>query len=236
VDCDSDGLVDDVDPDDDNDLLSDTIEVQIGTDRCQPDTDGDQVTDYYEYRVAYAINGGPVLPYPGRRPYPNPLTADSENDWDGDQLSTLAEFFAWRYTGRMDRFYSDADQDSDDDGTFDEWEDEDGDLLPNIVEIADFGGELNSEGPIEWLRIDSDGDGLCDGLDDLDHDGPPTPNAVADCSTQVPNNSIPGDPDSSKIDGDDNIYSNWYEWFNGTNPFNPCSPSPYPISPFCPHT
>ena len=86
---------------------------------------------------------------------------------------------------------------------------------------------------LNWLKTDTDGDGLCDGLDDQDHDGPPTPLSVADCSARVPNNgplpafpptdpsnTVPGgDPDPTRIDGDDNRYSNFYEWyFEGADP------------------
>jgi hypothetical protein len=232
--------------------LPDTIETSIGTDPCNQDTDSDDVSDYYEYRVAYELNGGPTLPYPGLRPYPNPLVADSGFDFDGDGLTVHGEFKAWMYTGRMDRFYSDAEQDSDGDGILDGAEDEDHDLLPNLAELGAFqtgainggGGELN------WLKTDTDGDGLCDGLDDQDHDGPPTPLDKADCTTMVPNNgpsgSPPtligaGDPDPNMIDGDDNMYSNFYEWqkagaaFDSAgDAYNPCKPSVYPVSPYCP--
>lgn len=238
-DCDQDSILNATDLDDDNDLLTDVEEQAIGTDACVYDSDGDSVSDYYEYRVAYEFNGGPVLPYPGRAPYPNPLIGDSIVDFDGDKLNMGQEFAAWQYTGRMDRFYSDADQDSDNDGIWDDEEDEDSDLLPNYEEITVF---INAR-PLDFLMTDTDGDGLCDGLDDQDHDGPPTSNAVADCSTPVPNNGPAdtpagtgaGDPNPSRIDGDDNIYSNWYEWAYGIagSPYDACSPSL--TSPYCPH-
>ena len=63
-DCDKDAIRNGVDSDDDNDLLIDTIETTIGTDVCAKDTDGDAVSDFYEYTVAYDLNGGPVLPLP----------------------------------------------------------------------------------------------------------------------------------------------------------------------------
>ena len=153
-------------------------------------------------------------------------------------MSHNAEFKTWQYTKRMDRFYSDADQDSDEDGTRDGWEDEDGDQLPNLVEFGSF------KRPLDWLDWDSDGDGLCDSLDDQDHDGQATPLSVADCSTPVPNNGPlgnpvtstgDGDPNASLIDADDNIYSNYYEWYtvagytqwnNGGGADDPCVPDP----------
>lgn len=239
-DCDLDGVPDASDLDDDNDLLTDVEEAKIGTDLCNPDTDGDGVSDYYEYRVATELNGGPVLVFPGRAPYPNPLVGDSGTDFDGDGMTMTQEYAAWRYTGRMDRFYSDANQDSDADGIYDDEEDEDGDLLPNGVELKLFNGTR----PLDFLVTDTDGDGLCDGLDDQDHDGPATPVASADCTTTLPNNgpfdiplgSGPGDPDPTRIDLDDNVYSNWYEWAHGNagSWYDPCDPNPF--SPYCPHT
>jgi hypothetical protein len=252
-DCDSDGIRNGIDPDDDNDLLVDTIELTIGTNVCLMDTDNDDASDFYEYTVAYQYNGGPTLPYPGLRPYPNPLFAgDAGKDFDGDGLTVHGEYRAWQYTGLMSHFYSDADQDSDNDGKLDGAEDEDMDLLPNLTELIDFQGERD----LNWLKPDTDGDGLCDGLDDQDHDGPPTPIANADCTSPVPNNgptpsgglpptltadSFPGGDPNGKIDGDDNLYSNFYEWYNSsaqigeeTDPYNPCMPSDYPVSPYCP--
>lgn len=243
-DCDRDGQINGVDIDDDNDLLVDTTELAIGTLPCNSDTDGDGPTDYYEHRVALEWNNGladriQVLPYPKLAVYPNPTKPDSENDLDGDGLMMMYEYQAWQFTKRMDRFYSDADQDSDNDLIFDDDEDEDGDLLPNDVELFNFGGFF----PLDWLITDTDGDGLCDGLDDQDEDGPPTAVGAGDCTTPVPNNGT-GDPDPLRIDGDDNVYSNWYEWAYGIgfdDPwYDPCNPSPYGIgpglSPSCPHS
>jgi hypothetical protein len=253
-DCDADGMKNAVDLDDDNDLLDDVTEASIATDPCDPDTDKDDATDYYEWRVAYEYNGGPTLPYPSLRPYPNPLVGDSSTDFDGDGLTTHGEFRAWQYTGLMTRFYSDSNQDSDGDGKIDSAEDEDHDLLPNAVELSAFQGGSPSR-DLNWLKTDTDGDGLCDGLDDQDHDGAPVPVSAADCTTRVPNNgptpafpptspsdTVPGgDPDGLKTDGDDNQYSNFYEWYlEGALPtspgeaYNPCLPSGYPTSPYCP--
>lgn len=238
-DCDKDGQLNSVDTDDDNDLLSDVTELVIGTKPCLVDSDEDGPSDYYEHRVALEWNNGladriQVLPYPNLLAYPNPAVAQSDEgrDLDRDGLSLGEEYLAWTYTGRMDRFYSDADQDSDEDGTFDEDEDEDGDLLTNFSELRQFRDPY----PLDWLVNDSDGDGLCDGLDDQDQDGPPTPVNGGDCNAAVPNNGT-GDPNPLLIDGDDNQYSNWYEWaYNGGGSwFNPCNPSPYPISPSCGH-
>lgn len=249
-DCDFDKVKNKDDTDDDNDLLPDSTELAIATDVCERDTDLDGMSDYYEYRVAYEYNSGPalVIPYPSLRPYPNPLVADGNIDYDGDSMIALHEYQAWQYTGSMARFYSDANQDSDGDTIVDGAEDEDSDLLPNLAEIQAFqGGSPARE--LDFLKTDTDGDTLCDGLDDQDHDGPPTPLNQADCSTPVPNNGVggnpsspvgAGDPNPGLIDGDDNRYSNYYEWMiEGADPlsadwaYDPCIPSIYPISPYC---
>lgn len=220
-DCDKDGQINDVDGDDDNDLLSDVIEIGVSTDPCDPDSDGDAVSDYYEYRVASEFNGGPILPYPWKRPSPDPLQGDSAIDRDGDHLTLLEEFQLWRYTAREDRFYSDANPDSDLNGTRDDEEDEDGDLLGNYLEIETFTGS----GPLRdtsFVDTDSDGDGLCDGYDDQDHDGPPVDPVSIDCSV-APVGLPPGHP---------HRYTNIGEILYGTNPYDTCDPNPSAI--YCP--
>jgi hypothetical protein len=97
----------DNDSDHDNDLLSNSLELQIGTDPCLADTDNDQMTDGWEYWSAKDLNIKAV-PYPGKRPFPNALDPSdgapaggrfSSYDFDGDGLTTLEEYRAWRYTG-----------------------------------------------------------------------------------------------------------------------------------------
>ena len=95
------------DSDHDNDLLSNSLELQIGTDPCLADTDNDGMSDGWEYWSAKDLNAKAV-PYPGKRPFPNALdpsdggppgARSSSYDFDGDGLTTLEEFRAWRYTG-----------------------------------------------------------------------------------------------------------------------------------------
>jgi hypothetical protein len=103
-DCDGDGVVNSVDNDDDNDLLSDATEKTLGTDPCKGDTDGDGVEDGYEWQSAIDLNNddyqnvNTILPYPGKRPYPNPLFKDGDVDYDGDGLSLGTEYDLWKYT------------------------------------------------------------------------------------------------------------------------------------------
>jgi hypothetical protein len=106
-DCDSDGQLNSVDVDDDNDLLLDTTEkgLPFPTDACKYDTDGDGVGDGYEYRSARDLNNdeyqnlNAFLPFPGKKPYPNPLDAsDANTDFDGDELTLSEEHSLWKYT------------------------------------------------------------------------------------------------------------------------------------------
>jgi hypothetical protein len=108
-DCDRDGTADSADADDDNDLLNDPVETSIGTQTCVADTDGDGMTDGWEYQSALDLNQrscpgigdyptpcAAVLPYPGKRPYPNPRDgADGGTDYDGDWLTSSMEHAAW---------------------------------------------------------------------------------------------------------------------------------------------
>ena len=109
-DCDADGQPDSVDADDDNDLLPDTLERQIGTDTCLADTDGDRMEDGWEYKSAldleqrscpnlgdYPVPCAAAKPYPGTRPYPNPRdSSDGNTDYDGDGLPAGLEYEAWK--------------------------------------------------------------------------------------------------------------------------------------------
>jgi hypothetical protein len=94
-------------PDHDGDLLPNSLELSIGTDPCLADTDNDQMTDGWEYYSAKDLNIKAV-PYPGKRPFTNALDPSdggpagarwSNVDFDGDGLTSLEEYRAWRYTG-----------------------------------------------------------------------------------------------------------------------------------------
>jgi hypothetical protein len=133
LDCDSDGVPNSVDTDDDNDLLSDTLEAQIHTLSCNADTDGDGLQDGWEYQSAIDLNNPgcgnpayptpctPAVPYPHEMPYPNPLYGgDANTDFDGDGLTAAEEYTAWaRHVGHdlsiSGMWYSDGLQASQDD-------------------------------------------------------------------------------------------------------------------------
>ena len=109
ADCDGDGTINRHDLDDDNDLLPDAQEKDFGLDRCEADTDGDKVPDGYEYRSARDLNDddyqaapNAYQPYPGKRPYPNPLDGtDAGIDFDGDSLTLAEEHQLWQFTRRQ---------------------------------------------------------------------------------------------------------------------------------------
>jgi hypothetical protein len=88
--------------DHDSDMLPNTLETQLKTDPCLTDTDGDGVKDGYEYKSAVDLNNDDYqepnqsLPYPGKRPFPNPLDpSDANTDFDGDTLALSLEQGLW---------------------------------------------------------------------------------------------------------------------------------------------
>jgi hypothetical protein len=104
-DCDGDGQINKIDTDDDNDLLTDTLEKSHKLDGCKVDSDGDKVEDGYEYQSARDLNDdeyetpNEYAPYPEKRPYPNALDGtDGATDHDGDDLSLLEEYELWKVT------------------------------------------------------------------------------------------------------------------------------------------
>jgi hypothetical protein len=88
--------------DHDGDMLPNAQELELKTDPCLADTDGDGVGDGYEYKSAVDLNNDDYqepnqsLPYPGKRPYPNPLDpSDANTDFDGDTLQLGVEQQLW---------------------------------------------------------------------------------------------------------------------------------------------
>jgi hypothetical protein len=105
ADCDGDGQANKIDTDDDNDLLADTLEKTLKLDQCKADSDKDGAEDGYEYQSARDLNddehqaSNQYLPYPEKRPYPNPLDGqDADTDHDGDSLTLIEEYRLWKYS------------------------------------------------------------------------------------------------------------------------------------------
>jgi hypothetical protein len=201
-DCDRDGIPNRLETDADDDLVSDADEInKYKTDWCNPDTDGDGISDGYEIESALDMNSR-ALPYPGKRPYPNALDgSDATIDHDGDGLTEQEEYSAWaRYGGhQLPLNYSDGTQETGGPqaatppGVYpdvphsrgntveppngvltDDEKDVDGDGLSNWDELHgafDQFTHMNFAPRLDWLDPDSDGDGINDGADDQDHDG-----------------------------------------------------------------
>ena len=214
ADCDKDGVQNSKDDDDDNDLLPDDLEVRIKTDPCKADTDGDTVEDGYEYYSAIDLNRV-NLPYPGKRPYPNPLDAGDANvDHDGDSLTLIEEYTGWMRYGRhmLPLNLSAGSARTGGSGPRDDDRDIDGDGLTNYAEAhgplmgQSWWSKFYDTEPAyrtaalflgtDWLDTDTDGDGLADGQDDQDYDGY------------------------------DNAFEATRENGYWVNPFNPCIPDP----------
>jgi hypothetical protein len=105
ADCDGDGVINRVDSDDDNDLLTDALEKSLRLDECNVDSDRDGIEDGYEYQSAKDLNDdedqnpNTYLPYPAKKPYPNPLDkTDANTDHDGDSLTLEQEYHLWKYS------------------------------------------------------------------------------------------------------------------------------------------
>ncbi|HEY7623125.1 MAG TPA: IPT/TIG domain-containing protein [Solirubrobacteraceae bacterium] len=223
--------------DSDADGLVNATETAIGTDPCNTDSDGDGMVDGYEYDSALDLNGR-ALPYPGKRPWPNPLDpSDGNSDFDGDGLSLLQEYKLWKFVGGTFPVtaYSDGTQNS-------------GGTMPT-VSLA-----------LQHLDLDRDNN-LTDDERDADNDG--LSNVVEyqfrgtqDWWTAVYNNEKPfgarmfagvdptvWDSDGDGVadgadDQDQDGYSNYIEMEVSraqqnlrVQPYNPCLPDPY--SPTC---
>jgi hypothetical protein len=218
----------------DGDGLDNALELRIKTDPCTADSDGDSIPDGYEYESALDYNAR-ALPYPGKRPYPNPLDpTDANTDYDGDGLTMADEHAAWVMYGHSsfplnysdgtqtsggpvavtpatrwqdingDGFLTDDEKDIDGDGLTN-WDEAHGRMTPDWWKAV-----FPTEAPFtltyrqtDWLDPDTDGDGLLDGPDDVDHDGYTNAGEVDRVGTGT-----------------------WVQ------PFNPCLPNPQ--SPTCP--
>jgi IPT/TIG domain len=149
--------------DNDHDSIPNIEELRDTMDPCNPDTDGDTISDGYEWDSARDLNQGVPPTYPSRRPWPNPLDpSDINSDFDGDGLRMWQENQLWlaQTQGAYPvTAYSDGTQNSggkipttvdtkwldlDGDGNLtDDERDEDGDHLSNWI-------EYNARGTQDW--------------------------------------------------------------------------------------
>jgi hypothetical protein len=216
--------------DSDRDGLYDLQERVLGLNPCNPDTDGDGIPDGYEYHSALDLNGA-ALPYPGKRPYPNPLDpTDANTDYDGDGLTQFDEYSAWVRYGDSNPYvrltsYSDGTQSTG------------GDI--NVAPGNPL--DLNGDGKLTDDERDVDNDGLGNWVE---AHGPLSGQswwtAIYDTEKAYPV-TFAGtdwlDPDSdgdTLVDGQDDQdhdgYKNVDEVTRGpywVNPFNPCLPDPH---------
>lgn len=224
--------------DQDGDSLSNDLEKRIGTDPCRADTDTDGMSDGWEYQSALDLNSR-ALPYPGTKPWPNPLDPnDGGSDFDGDGLTSAQEFALWQYVGSP--FNPDGTLGAYSDGT------------------QNTGGMMLTAGNAALRALDLDGDGnLTDDERDADRDGlsnivesnltgridwwtkvfqnerPYTARTFAETSPVNPDSDGDGVLDGAD-DQDADGYDNFTEMQLGrgrsglrVQPFNPCLPDPY---------
>jgi len=182
-DIDGDGINDDVDLDNDNDGIPDTVE---GT----GDTDGDGIPDYLDLDsdndgVPDIIEaGGTDADGDGHVDYPTPgdptSMVDTNNDGldDGIAANPL------------------PDEDSDNDGIKDRLDlDADNDGIPDVLEAG--GPDTDGDGIIDAF-VDADNDGFADSVDTDDDNTP----GVGDQGTALPNPDIDNDDVDNRIDVD----------------------------------
>jgi hypothetical protein len=208
----------------DGDALTNELELRIKTDPCAADSDGDAIPDGYEFESALDYNSR-ALPYPGKRPYPNPLDpSDANVDYDGDGLWLSDEHAAWvRYGGSsFPLLYSDGTQTS-------------GGPVQVTPETA--WADINGDGFLTDDEKDVDGDGLTNW--DEAH-GRMTPEWWKGVIDDEPSFDLAYektdwlDPDTdgdTLVDGLDDVdedgYSNALDHDRGpwwVQPFNPCLP------------
>lgn len=228
--------------DEDKDSLSNGLEKSVGLDPCRVDTDTDGLSDGWEYESAIDLNSR-AYPYPGKKPWPNPLDpTDINSDFDGDGLLAWQEFQLFQYAGSP--FNSDGTIAAYSDGTQNT-----GGAVPTAGNASLQAIDLDHDGTLTDDERDADSDGLSNvveysytGTQDWWKKGPYKEEKPYFWRSFA--DPVPTDPDSDGdgvLDGADDQdvdgYDNYTEMQlarEGTglyvNPFNPCLPDPYALT------
>jgi hypothetical protein len=227
--------------DEDKDTLSNGLEKSVGTDPCRLDTDTDGLSDGWEYQSALDLNSR-AYPYPGKKPWPNPLDpTDINSDFDGDGLLAWQEFQLWQYVGSP--FGPGGDISAYSDGT----QNTGGQVLtagnPTLQAL-----DLNHDGDLTDDERDADNDGLSNMIEynnagtqawwtkgPYKDEKPYFWRTFADVNAVDPDSDGDGvldGADDQDADGYDNYTEMEFNYRQGlyVNPFNPCLPDPYALT------
>jgi hypothetical protein len=228
--------------DEDKDSLTNDLEKKAGTDPCRVDTDTDGLSDGWEYQSAIDLNSR-AFPYPGKKPWPNPLDPNDVNsDFDGDGLLAWEEFQLWQYLGSP--FNPDGTLGSYSDGTQNT-----GGPVATAGNLSLQALDLNHDGDLTDDERDADNDGLSNHVEynftgtqewwakgPYKDEKPYKARVFAEPSPIDPDSDGDGvldGADDQDVDGVDNYTEmELARWYSGmfVNPYNPCLPNPYALT------